>query len=87
MSFEIFPGVGMVHLNTAKPRRVVPNHERHRWLIKKLLPGQRTSCDKCGCVKLLTRSHETRYLPVGSQLDTDIRPACTGVQRPTTATA
>jgi hypothetical protein len=86
MSFEIFSDVGLVHLTTAQVRRVVPNHERHRWLLKKLLPGQHTSCDKCGCVKTLTRRYETRYQPLGATFDTDVRPACTGVQRVTATT-
>jgi hypothetical protein len=80
MSFEYFQGVGMVHLQTVKKPRVVPAGERHRWLIKKLMRGQSTTCDKCGCVKKLTRDYETRFRPVGATLDTDIRPPCTGGQ-------
>jgi hypothetical protein len=72
------PTARVVHLSTVKPPRVVPGHERHRWLIKKLLRGQSTTCDKCGCVKKLTRDYETRYRPVGATLDTDMRPPCTG---------
>lgn len=86
MSFQHVPGVGTVHLQTVNTARVVPGHERHRWLIKKLLRGQSTTCDKCGCKKTLTRDYETRYLPVGATLDTTMRPDCTGVP-PTTPTA
>jgi hypothetical protein len=74
------PTSRVVHLSTVKPPHVVPGHERHRWLIKKLLRGQSTTCDKCGCVKTLTRDYETRFRPVGATLDTDMRPPCTGGQ-------
>lgn len=87
MSFEYFPGAGMVHLQTVKKARVVPGHQRHRWLLKKLLRGQSTSCDKCGCVKKLTREYETRYQPVGATLDTLLRPDCTGGLLTSTAAA
>jgi hypothetical protein len=71
------PATGGYHLSTVKPPRVVPGPERHRWLIKKLLPGQSTTCDKCGCVKKLTRDYETRYQLPG-QAEVAERPACTG---------
>ena len=80
------PTMGGFHLSTVKPPRVVPGHERHRWLIKKLLRGQSTTCDKCGCKKTLTRDYETRYHIVGAKFDTELRPDCTGVP-PTTPTA
>lgn len=77
MSFEHFPGVGTVHLQTVKKARVVPGNERHKWLLKQLLGGQSTTCDKCGCKKTLRRDYEIRYqLPGGPE--TTERPACTG---------
>ena len=39
MSYQHFPGVGVVHLNLARPARVVPGPERHQWDAK---PGSRT---------------------------------------------
>jgi hypothetical protein len=85
MRFQYFPGVGMVHLQTVKPARVVPDHERHKWLIKKLLGGQSTSCDKCGCVKTLRRDYEIRYrMPAGPEFTE--RPAGIGNSSPVTET-
>lgn len=86
MSFELFPGVGLVHLQTVKPPRVVPGHERHRWLNKHLLRGQSTSCDKCGCVKTYRRDYEVRYRMPGDRETTE-RPTCPGNTPPSTATA
>jgi hypothetical protein len=75
------------HLSTVKPARVVPAGERHKWLIKKLLWNQSTTCDKCGCKKTLRRDYTTVFqMPGGPELTE--RPACTGntpaITNPTT---
>lgn len=77
MSFELFPGVGMVHLQTVNKPRVVPGAERHRWGNKHLLRRQSTSCEKCGCVKTYRADYEVRYRMPGERETTE-RPACTG---------
>jgi hypothetical protein len=84
MSFEHFPGVGLVHLNQAKKPTIVPAAERHRWLISKLLWGQSTTCDKCGCKKTLRRDYTTVFQLPGGPVLTE-RPACPGT--PSTPTA
>jgi hypothetical protein len=69
---------GGYHLSTVKPPRVVPGPERHRWLNKKLLRGQSTTCDKCGCKRTYRRDYETEYLMPDLVLPTTQRPPCTG---------
>lgn len=77
MGFYHFEGIGTVHINEAKPLRVVPGNERHKWDGK---PGwgESTSCTKCGCVKTRKKPEyiETYQMP-GSEITTE-RPACTG---------
>jgi hypothetical protein len=81
MSFEYFPGIGMVHLNMAKPPRIVPGNERHKW-DKKLVWGGSSTCIKCGCVKRALKPEyiETYQMPGGSVVNE--RPACTGANAP-----
>jgi hypothetical protein len=86
MSFQHFPGVGLVHLRQVKPARVVPGNERHSWLIKKLLWKQSTTCDKCGCKKTLLRDYTTVFQMPGGPVLTE-RPACPGTPPTLTATA
>lgn len=86
MSFQHFPGVGMVHLHTVKPARVVPGNERHSWLNKHLLRGQCTTCTKCSCAKAYDRDYQTRYRMPGGQVVTE-RPTCPGKPSPQQATA
>lgn len=79
------PATEGFRLSTVKLARVVPGRERHRWLLKKLLVGQSTSCDKCGCVKTLRCDYEIRYrMHAGPELTE--RPACTGNSSPSTET-
>lgn len=81
MSFQHFPGVGLVHLQTVTPARVVPGHERHSWDNKKVAWGETTTCTKCGCVKhrLKTQPDYTeRYQLKGTTDLLPERPACTG---------
>lgn len=65
------------HLNEVTPPRIVPGPERHRWFIKKLLGGQSTTCDKCGCQKTLRRDYTTVFQLPGGPVLTE-RPACPG---------
>ena len=77
MSFQHIPGIGVVHFQDVKRAHVVPGNERHSWLIKKLMRGQSTTCNKCGCKRRYTREYDTYYQMVGEK-ETTIRPACTG---------
>ena len=87
MSFEFFPGVGTVHLQTVKKARVVPASERHKWSAPAVRGGKPVFCTKCGCKKAYRRDYTTQYLmPDGRQL-TEERPACTGTPPTSTATA
>lgn len=81
MSFEYFPGAGVVHLQTVKPARVVPGHERHKW-SRQPERGQTARCTKCGCVKCYRISYETVYRQAGSSTILTERPACTGKPSP-----
>jgi hypothetical protein len=78
MSFRFFEGVGTVHLNEAKPPRIVPTNERHKWASK---PGwgESTTCTKCGCIKRRKKTKpdytETYQMLDGSEVHE--RPACT----------
>lgn len=80
MSYHHIPGVGTVHLQDVKPRRVVPGHERHQWDKKQVAWGESTTCQKCGCVKHRRKTQpeytEVYHLPGGPE--TRVRPACTG---------
>jgi hypothetical protein len=87
MSFELFTGVGLVHLNLAKPAKQVPAGERHKWSGPALRGGPPVHCLKCGCRKAQTRSYEVRYVAPGGHLQTELRPPCTGKSSPQTATA
>ena len=78
MSFEIFPGVGVVHLQTVKPARVVPAGERHKWSSKAVRGGKPVTCLKCSCKKSYLRDYRTLYLMPGGRALTEERPACTG---------
>lgn len=75
MSFELFPGVGLVHLNEARKPRVVPGPERHKWDIKPLR-GQTATCLKCGAKKIHQLNYFTFYTAPGSPLKVAERPAC-----------
>lgn len=76
MSFEIFPGVGMVHLQTVKKARVVPADERHKWSSKAVRGGKPVTCIKCSCKKSYLRDYSTTYQMPGQAIVTE-RPACT----------
>lgn len=60
MSLHYLPGIGTVHLQTVKPARVVPAHERHRWDAK---PGwgETATCTKCGCMKIRKKPEYQEY--------------------------
>lgn len=87
MSFDFFPGVGLVHLQTVKPARVVPASERHRWSATAVRGGKPVTCNKCGCKKSYLRDYRTMYLMPGGRQLTEGRPACTGTPSTPTATA
>lgn len=82
MSFEFIEGVGMVHFNMAKPPRVVPGHERHKW-SRKPLRGQTAVCLKCGTAKCYRLSYEVVYRRAGETQILTERPACTGIPEAT----
>jgi hypothetical protein len=75
MSFQYYPGIGVVHLQTVKPARVVPGPKRHKW-SRKPERGQTAKCLKCGCVKCYRLNYETVYrLPDSAEILTE-RPDC-----------
>jgi len=76
-TFDTPDGPVRAHLSLAKTPHVVPGPERHRWLLKKLLGGQSTTCEKCGCKKTLRRDYTTVFQLPGGPVLTE-RPACTG---------
>ena len=80
MSYQHFPGIGLVHLNEAKAPRVVPGNERHKWNGK---PGwgEQTTCVKCGCVKRRRKpQYDETYQMMGG-IETHERPACIGATK------
>lgn len=83
MSFYYSPDIGTYHLNEAKPPRVVPQHEKHKWAGKPAW-GESTTCVRCGCVKRRLKTlpdyTETYQMPGGEVLSE--RPACTGMRNP-----
>lgn len=85
MSFELFPGVGLVHLNTAKKPRHAPAGTIHKWSDTAKRGGKPVTCTKCGCQKAYTRDYRTVYVAPGGRLQTERRPPCTGT--PSTSTA
>lgn len=82
MSFYYHPSIGTFHLQTAKPRRVVPAEQRHKWSQKLTRRGDSATCLKCGCVKTYCPDYEIRYHVPGAKLPDLTRPACTGSPTP-----
>ena len=77
MAFYHSPELGTYHLNEAKPARVVPGNERHKW-ARKIGWGESTVCLKCGCFKTKKKpDYIEMYLMRGGEIVTE-RPACTG---------
>jgi hypothetical protein len=81
MSFQHFPGVGMVHLQEVKRARVVPGPERHKW---SRIPqrGQTATCTKCGCQKCYRKDYNVVYRPKGQTEILTERPACSAPAAP-----
>ncbi len=82
MAFYYSPELGTYHLNEAKPPRVVPGHERHRW-AEKITFGQQTTCVKCGCTKRIPRGYDPDIYQMPGSDETTERPACTGAKNKT----
>jgi hypothetical protein len=87
MSFEFFPGVGVVHLQTVKPARRAPAGTLHKWSGAAVRGGKPVTCLKCGCKKAYLRDYRTQYLMPGGHQLTEERPACPGTPSTQTATA
>ena len=85
MAFQYIPGIGTVHFNEAKPPKVVPGNERHRWDAK---PGwgESTTCTRCGCVKTRKKPEYIETYQVPGRAETTERPACSGQSPPTPLT-
>lgn len=78
MSFQHFPGIGLVHLQEVRRPRIVPAGERHKW-DKKIGRGEVATCLKCGAQKLYQMDYEIRYTVPGRESNRlTERPACTG---------
>lgn len=79
MGFYYDPVMGFYHVNEAKPRKQVPNNERHKW-NRKPIWGESATCLKCGCIKRMKRTlpdyTETYQMPGADEVS--VRPACTG---------
>lgn len=85
MPFELFPGVGLVHLNTVNPPKRAPAGTLHKWSDTAKRGGKPVTCTKCGCKKSYTKDYRTFYLMPGGRQLTEGRPPCPGT--PSTSTA
>jgi hypothetical protein len=75
MSFQHIPGIGVVHLNLAKPARVVPGNLRHKWDVKPA-PRVTSTCLKCGVVRKINSDWSETYKVLGDAQLWTVRPDC-----------
>lgn len=75
MSLYHVSGLGLVHLNEAKPGRVIPGPERHKWDNKPSW-GESATCKKCGCIKRRLKPEYAETYQMPGQKQTTERPSC-----------
>lgn len=75
MGFYQLPGGGLVHLNEAKPPRIVPGPERHKW-DKKPGWGESATCLKCGCFKRRLKPEYVERYEMPGETPVAERPSC-----------